>query len=104
MGPRSDERGNRVARHVRTAGFQASMGPRSDERGNLTWPGSISTITITLQWGRAPMSAEIGICRPKGLRLSATLQWGRAPMSAEMKALLLCFYSQRCCFNGAALR
>jgi len=64
------------------------MGPRSDVRGNpyvvIVDPnGNIQQ----LQWGRAPMSAEI-YPRPLPLRLLAQLQWGRAPMSAEIRFIL----------------
>ena len=37
----------------------ASMGPRSDERGNSKIRDGNSVNNISLQWGRAPMSAEI---------------------------------------------
>ena len=55
------------------------MGPRSDERGNVE--------IELIHW------CEV-----------ALLQWGRAPMSAEMKA---CAWASLAClsgFNGAALR
>ncbi len=35
------------------------MGPRSDERGNEFKDGHLEYEYLTLQWGRARMSAEI---------------------------------------------
>ena len=88
-----------------------SMGPRSDERGNraVRLAGG-SGYAVLLQWGRAPMSAEIGQDLRLVLRevdqtsmgprsdergnienisicgmVVLVLQWGRAPMSAEMR-------------------
>ena len=84
----------------------ASMGPRSDERGNSVIPVGERPLSV-LQWGRAPMSAEIraqlvgaiktfaasmgprsderGNRRSSRSRIrAAELQWGRAPMSAEI--------------------
>ena len=60
------------------------MGPRSDERGN-----DLSDITVemgawVLQWGRAPMSAEMPLAAMGWIVRSIELQWGRAPMSAEI--------------------
>src|SRR5437763_164258 len=104
MGPRSDERGNSVGRHLGIRGGFASMGPRSDERGNFCWrvfcknqerasmgprsdergndaPITFRPFAVALQWGRALMSAEIpSAWRPPGL--PPELQWGRALMSA----------------------
>ena len=37
----------------------ASMGPRSDERGNFIGAAILVVFLMVLQWGRAPMSAEI---------------------------------------------
>ena len=61
MGPRSDERGNDECRSVRVkADFVTSMGPRSDERGNFCrLEGAELLFATLLQWGRAPMSAEM---------------------------------------------
>ena len=68
MGPRSDERGNGyVSETTGVAITLASMGPR----------------TRSLQWGRAPMSAEIRT-NPGRAKDKEGLQWGRAPMSAEI--------------------
>ena len=55
------------------------MGPRSDERGNS------------------------GI-RADSIRAGSWLQWGRAPMSAEIPALLVKNLLAVGSFNGAALR
>ncbi len=81
-GPRSDERGNAMPVYQNEFEILASMGPRSDERGNVVRP-STHTHCPALQWGRAPMSAEI-INRPQGSTITFVLQWGRAPMSAEI--------------------
>src|SRR5487761_1650462 len=59
MGPRSDERGNGARRAVRSRIAAASMGPRSDERGNMRMPWCGISASSQLQWGRAPMSAEM---------------------------------------------
>ncbi len=63
MGPRSDERGNDILKTYNNAGaLVASMGPRSDERGNVQEEAvRIVKETLALQWGRAPMSAEISL-------------------------------------------
>ena len=67
--------------------YITSMGPRSDERGNSISCRRALARIIRLQWGRAPMSAEISdvmlLFAP-----SFRLQWGRAPMSAEMRNLI----------------
>ena len=55
------------------------MGPRSDERGNAASCGETPRFHASLQWGRAPMSAEI----------PAPERWN---------------WPQRRGFNGAALR
>ena len=56
------------------------MGPRSDERGNLGVREAESTFIVTLQWGRAQMSAEI--------------PWLNSQYTSTFVN----------CFNGAALR
>ena len=58
------------------------MGPRSDERGNDLMRAQAITAK-SLQWGRAPMSAEMIAWEGHGTPLPE-LQWGRAPMSAEI--------------------
>ena len=61
MGPRSDERGNVVNAGIAAKRWPVtSMGPRSDERGNAKLHGHTPCNRgDKLQWGRAPMSAEI---------------------------------------------
>ena len=58
-----EERGNDGCEPVASsAGIAASMGPRSEERGNsLARPSSV--LASPLQWGRAPRSAETTIRR-----------------------------------------
>ena len=87
--------------------MSASMGPRSDERGNPAEKAEPAPVP-KLQWGRAPMSAEMIVFpiirlavviasmgprsdergNPVSIALhmgkKQSLQWGRAPMSAEM--------------------
>ena len=79
------------------------MGPRSDERGNAETKLRTQWEAEWLQWGRAPMSAEIGplFGSESGGYL---LQWGRAPMSAEICISRCAFICGRGSFNGAALR
>ena len=62
------------------------MGPRSDERGNPATATSERMEAPMLQWGRAPMSAEIYYMVVTQLDFLIWLQWGRAPMSAEIRA------------------
>ncbi len=60
MGPRSDERGNVVNAGIAAKRWPVtSMGPRSDERGNAKLLAIPMQSRRKLQWGRAPMSAEI---------------------------------------------
>ncbi len=58
MGPRSDERGKYIGAIVGAVKLIASMGPRSDERGKLNSTAADFRRFSSLQWGRAPMSAE----------------------------------------------
>ncbi|SRR5579884_1185424 len=127
MGPRSDERGNAAQLIMQVCSDGASMGPRSDERGNR--PNTIRPCVFPgLQWGRAPMSAEIRKAKAKIAKAAAAsmgprsdergndfdcvvepqasplLQWGRAPMSAEMPEAPSPSCRGPSCFNGAALR
>ncbi len=62
------------------------MGPRSDERGNAAQSASRLKNVTALQWGRAPMSAEIVDNKQRDAQGELVLQWGRAPMSAEISA------------------
>ena len=104
MGPRSDERGNtRRRRWHDAAALQASMGPRSDERGNHWHSYWMGKSIIVLQWGRAPMSAEMALPeRPGGARLPASM----GPRSDERgnKPRRVRYEDGRRGFNGAALR
>ena len=59
MGPRSDERGNNHVIFITLHHRLASMGPRSDERGNFGKEYLTGHEEKSLQWGRAPMSAEM---------------------------------------------
>ena len=59
------------------------MGPRSDERGEkMPLPGDVR-VALLLQWGRALMSAESVRLSTRSMRTVIALQWGRALMSAE---------------------
>ncbi len=60
MGPRSSERGDVALGRDAAVDIEASMGPRSSERGDAVAKGWRSRVE-TLQWGRAPRSAEINI-------------------------------------------
>ncbi len=57
------------------------MGPRSIERGR-TGTNTAMAGNISLQWGRAQLSAE-GLCYDEIKREIDRLQWGRAQLSAE---------------------
>ena len=48
--------------------MSASMGPRSDERGNPKTSAATSRSRPTLQWGRAPMSAEMLVSPSTSIR------------------------------------
>jgi len=58
MGPRSDDRGNRLTYVLWRPFRQASMGPRSDDRGNAA-AAAATQFAVLLQWGRDLMIAEI---------------------------------------------
>ena len=64
MGPRSDERGNRVDADDDGGGGQASMGPRSDERGNhrITHPLELAQLA-----SMGPRSDERGNEQARGV-------------------------------------
>jgi len=82
MGPRSGERGE--ARDCEDGDQvipRASMGPRSGERGEITERATFSA-TVTLQWGRARVSAE-SLPHHLPMEVFFLLQWGRARVSAE---------------------
>ena len=59
------------------------MGPRSGERGNRVRSIPERSMASTLQWGRAPKSAEIQTPGQAVRARMVMLQWGRAPKSAE---------------------
>ena len=80
------------------------MGPRSDERGNRVPAGESARMLIRLQWGRAPMSAEMLKHTSRNRPRRALLQWGRAPMSAEIRERTRSTRQGGLHFNGAALR
>ena len=61
--------------------FYASMGPRSHERGNKVAWANNAAITL-LQWGRVLMNAETDLDYQRRQALKA-LQWGRVLMNAE---------------------
>src|SRR5579885_3613509 len=79
------------------------MGPRSDERGNQYTVAADAAEGMSLQWGRAQMSAEIPFCSSKSATAMA-LQWGRAQMRAEINLRLPVETVAWLPFNGAALR
>ncbi len=63
MWPRSDERGIGIPFLDHVQRFEASMWPRSDERG-IPGEGFLEIITqLSLQCGRAQMSAESWLLR-----------------------------------------
>ena len=104
------------------------MGPRSNERGKGAPSEKTHLFCVTLQWGRAPMSAESRrrvFNLPSGHRASmgprsnergkgshrerdrgriCQLQWGRAPMSAESLTQRAYNVTGPNGFNGAALQ
>src|SRR5581483_10267957 len=101
-GPRSDERGNAMPVYQNEFEILASMGPRSDERGNVVRP-STHTHCFVLQWGRAPMSAEIpGVPALHSGHGVASM----GPRSDERGNLIGCGRNRykTLSFNGAALR
>ena len=104
MGPRSDERGNdQVAGERLGEDLLASMGPRSDERGNAR--PAVRGVDRKQSASMGPRSDERGNFqdfRRNPIPL-VTLQWGRAPMSAEMQRAAP-VNSLSLGFNGAALR
>ena len=63
--------------------LRASMGPRSEERGNRLREDSRRLRAAALQWGRAPKNAEM---QARFLEAGGfvELQWGRAPKNAEI--------------------
>ncbi len=59
------------------------MGPRSEDRGDRL--GAVGMpIEAALQWGRDPKIAEITWDRAKQGETKTALQWGRDPKIAEM--------------------
>ena len=60
------------------------MGPRSDERGNRLLADAEKAIRERLQWGRVQMNAETRSQRAVSKR-AEWLQWGRVQMNAETR-------------------
>ena len=102
MGPRSEERGNSSSLSTMTSLARASMGPRSEERGNRT--AAILAFWLAPRFNGAALRGarkQIDSRLPRAALV--TLQWGRAPRSAETQRSKLA-QARRRSFNGAALR
>ena len=79
------------------------MGPRSDERGNDNFNVDGKGAALMLQWGRAPMSAEIHICCV-GIERSPRASMGPRSDERGNDAFSGLVLFKTLGFNGAALR